>query len=253
MLLTIDIGNTNIVFAVFDGNKIVSVWRCESNANLGAEFYQRFLSESFDAEELSFSQIDGVVLGSVVPKLDPVIQGMCQACFECDAFEVRADSINLMIDMDNPEEVGADRLVNAISVIHDYRCPAIIVDFGTATTFDVIDNQGTYCGGIIAPGVNLSLQALEEAAAKLPKIDITKPAQLVGKNTVDAMQSGLYWGYASMVQGLLNKLTADMGVSPFVIATGGLAGFYKDAVPSIEKIDEYLTLRGLCHIYGARK
>ena len=151
--------------------------------------------------------------------------------------------------MPNPNEVGADRLVNTVAIGALYQIPAIVIDFGTATTFDVINEKGAYCGGAIAPGVNLSIDTLHKAAAQLPSVELENPGAVCGKNTVEAMQSGLYWGYIGLVEGLVQRLSDEMGVSPFVIATGGLAPIFADNIPVIEKVDETLTLKGLWHIY----
>ncbi len=155
-----------------------------------------------------------------------------------------------MVDIDNPAEVGADRLVNAIAVQAHYKTPAIVIDFGTATTFDVIDARGRYVGGVIAPGVNLSSQALYQAASKLPKVSVEKPERVIGKGTVSAMQSGIFWGYTAMIEGIVARISSEMNAKPFVIATGGLAGIFRESLPVIEVVDDDLTLKGLIRIYA---
>ena len=160
---------------------------------------------------------------------------------------------DLVIKLSKPEEVGADRIVNAVAVKTHYKFPAVVVDFGTATTFDVVDAEGAYCGGVIAPGVNLSMSALHQAAAKLPRINIKKPNNVIGKETVEAMQSGIYWGYVSMIEGLVARISKEMGVKPYVIATGGLASLFAQGTSVIEKIDEDLTLKGLIAIHQQLK
>lgn len=168
---------------------------------------------------------------------------------------VGSDSLTLGLDIktDKPEEVGADRLVNAVAVAACYQTPAIVVDFGTATTFDVIDGSGAYLGGAIAPGVNLSLEALHGAAAKLPKISIEKPDAAIGKETVSAMRSGIYWGYIGLVEGMIKRLSGEVGQDVFVIATGGLAALFAKGTKAIHATDENLTLKGLVHIYNRNK
>lgn len=234
MLLAIDIGNTNIVFAVFDGENIISQWRCETHGEITVQ---------------PVSKITTAYVSSVVPKVDEKISAFCKKNWNIDPVFITAQNAGIGIHMDKPAEIGADRLVNAVAGVEYYQAPAIIIDFGTATTFDVVDSKGVYQGGVIAPGINLSLKALEEAAAKLPKIEIQKPLSIIGKNTVDAMRAGIYFGYLGLIEGIVEKIEKEMKSKSFVLATGGLAPLFAGGTDKINKVDQDLTLRGLQLIY----
>lgn len=240
MLLAIDIGNTNIVFAGFKGAEIIHRWRAPSHSGLDGETDFKKL--------LAGHEFNAAIISSVVPDLDPVITQLCRDIGAPATF-VTKDMTGLQVDLDNPDEVGADRLVNARAVIEHYSAPAIVIDFGTATTFDVIDADGHYAGGMIAPGVNLSLETLSRAAAKLPQITFEKPARATGKSTVAAMQAGAYWGYIGLIEKIIDKLCAEMDAAPFILATGGLATVFADDLPLLKAIDADLTLKGLHKIY----
>ncbi len=249
MLLTIDAGNTNVVFAVYDGEQIQHVWRCKTDGGRTADEYAAWLFQLFTAEGMQFSQITDAVMCSVVPDANKHLIQFCQNTFGNAPLVVSHENVNLQIKLDKPSEIGADRLVNAVAVLADYNTPAVVIDFGTATTFDVIDADGAYCGGVIAPGVNLSMEALYMAAAKLPKISVEKTQSVIGTDTVSAMQSGVYWGYVGMIEGTLKRIEQELGAKPLIIATGGLASLFGDTITMIEKVDNDLTLRGLLHIY----
>lgn len=250
MLLTIDAGNTNIVFAVYDGNRQAGVWRCRTESGRTADEYASWLFQLFAAAGLSFADITDAIACSVVPDANFHLRRLCEKAFGCGAVIIGQDPVDtgVPIDVDKPEDVGADRLVNAAAVLAFYRCPAVVVDFGTATTFDVVDGRGTYRGGVIAPGVNLSLDALHSAAARLPKIGIRKPPAVIGRDTVSAMQSGIYWGYTGLIEGTLKRITDELGEQPFIIATGGLASLFAEEISIIETVDPDLTLKGLLEI-----
>jgi len=252
MLLAIDAGNTNIVFAVYDGEKQKHVWRCQTNSGRTADEYGAWLFQLFTQENIQFAQITDAVLCSVVPDANFHLVQLCRKMFRCEPLVVSHETVDLKISLDKPAEVGADRLVNAVAVLAFYKAPAVVIDFGTATTFDVVDASGAYLGGVIAPGVNLSMSALHQAAAKLPKIGIKKTQSVIGTDTVSAMQSGVYWGYVSMIEGMLRRIETELGVKPLVLATGGLADLFGDTVPVIEKVDKDLTLKGLLHIYKSQ-
>ena len=237
MLLAIDIGNTNIVFAVYDGNQQIQKWRHETNASVSA---------GLDSCQ---SDIQNVIVSSVVPSKNDELTTACEGKFNQTPKFVSAENVGIKIDLDDPKQAGADRLVNAVAVLNEYKKPAIIVDFGTATTFDVINADGAYAGGVIAPGINLSLKALGDAAAQLPDLKIEKPAQVIGKNTVDAMQSGIYWGYIGLIEGTIKRIQDEMGCECLVLATGGLAPLFAKGTDIIETIDPDLTLKGLVHIH----
>lgn len=251
MLLAIDAGNTNIVFAVFNGDDQAHVWRLNTNAECTTDQYTALLYPLFERAGLEFSDIDDVIISSVVPDANYNLQTLCKTEFNCKPIFVTYDLISQCVSDDpkKPEEIGADRLVNTVAVADEYDTPAIVIDFGTATTFDVVDDQGRYTGGIIAPGANLSMKALHQAAAKLPSVKIQKIDFVKGTDTVEAIQSGIYWGYVSMIEGLISKLSEELGSKTNVIATGGLAQLYAGAVPAINTVDDGLTLKGLLKIY----
>lgn len=249
MLLAIDSGNTNSVFAVFDDDgSIVGQWRASAKSTKTADELAIWLRQLMEISEIDHKDIDSVVIASVVPDNLFDLRTLSEKYFGCKALVVGDPNCDLGIEVqvDRPDEVGADRLVNAVSAHETYGGPLLLIDFGTATTFDVVTGDGAYDGGVIAPGVNLSLEALQMAAAKLPRIDIAPPASVVGKNTISAMQSGIYYGYASMIEGVTERIRAERGHASLpAIATGGLAELFAPACPSIEKTDPDLTLRGL--------
>ena len=253
MLLAVDIGNTNTVFAVYKGSTLVNSWRCRTVAVRTADEYSAFLGGLFVQADIAWKKLDDVIICSVVPAANFHIKEFCQKYLGKKPLMVTKAMVDLTIDLDRPDEVGADRLVNAVAVVEHYKIPAIVIDFGTATTFDVIDHKGRYAGGAIAPGVNLSVSALHQAAAQLPSISIKKPARATGKNTVEAMQSGVYWGYVGLIEGIIKQISAEMGRKPFVLATGGLAPLFADSTPIIKAVDDELTLKGLLKIYLDRK
>jgi type III pantothenate kinase len=249
MLLAIDAGNTNIVFAIYEGERCAHLWRCQTVAGRTADEYAAWLYQLFTQAGLTFSVVKDAVIGSVVPDANFNLIKLCADTFGCDPLVVSAKNAGIKVNLKNPDEAGADRLVNAVAAVRDYGAPVIVIDFGTATTFDVVDEAGEYCGGAIAPGPNLSAEALYEAAAKLPRVAIKKPATIIGTDTVAAMQSGLYWGYVGLIEGLLKRTIEEMGAKPRVVATGGLAEIFAEDIPGIDKTDGDLTLRGLLYIY----
>lgn len=249
MLLAIDAGNTNIVFAVHNGDTFKHIWRCQTVAGRTADEYASWLFQLFRQVDLSFDDIDEAVISSVVPDANHNLAMLCNGSFHTKAVFITHENAGLDIKMPKPAEIGADRLVNAVAVRNRYSVPAVVVDFGTATTFDVVDAGGGYIGGVIAPGINLSMTALHSAAAKLPKVDIAKTDKVIGNDTVSAMQSGIYWGYVAMIEGTLKRITAELGAEPLIIATGGLAHLFSESMPEIKIIDDDLTLSGLYDIY----
>ncbi len=255
MLMAIDAGNTNIVIALHDGTRVLHSWRCKTDAARTADEYASWLYPLFEARGLKFSDVSEAILSSVVPDANFNLKRLCEKNFNCDVSMVNHDLVsgNLQIKINKPEELGADRIVNALAVKTHYRYPAVVVDFGTATTFDVVDADGAYCGGVIAPGINLSMSALHQAAAKLPKIGIKKPDQVIGRDTIGAMHSGVYWGYVSMVEGMIERIANEIGEKPFVIATGGLSSLIAEGTDTIEATDEDLTLKGLVSIHAQTK
>jgi type III pantothenate kinase len=251
MLLAIDSGNTNIVFAVYDGDQLRGEWRASTNDERTADELGVWLIQLLSIEGLNRHDITAAIVASVVPAMVFGLKTLCRRYFGCEPLVVGDDNVNLglSIMLDRPEEVGADRLVNAVAAHKCYKGPLIVIDFGTATTFDVVDANGDYCGGAIAPGINLSLEALHMAAAKLPRVAIGRPKQVIGKATVPAMQSGIFWGYVGLIEGLVRRIQDEFGKEMLVVATGGLAPLFADATKVIHRLDADLTLRGLLEIH----
>ena len=252
MLLAIDTGNTNTVFAVFDdAGGIIGEWRSSTNAERTADEIGVWLSQLFALQNISREDITSGIIATVVPAALFSLRRMFRRYFHCHALVVGSPEVNIGIGVlvDRPEEVGADRLVNAVATYREYGGPKIIVDFGTATTFDVIDEDGNYLGGAIAPGVNLSLEALHRASAQLPRVAIGRPERVVGKTTVQAMRSGIFWGYIGMVEGTIERIRQELGKPLGVISTGGLAPLFGECSPVLERSDPHLTLKGLYAIH----
>ena len=254
MLLAIDVGNTNIVFAALDNDEIIGQWRLSTDARTTADEYAVLLKELIALKSLSFSDINEVIISTVVPQNLFELKKLSRTYFDVDPKVIGENGIKapIKIDMDKPSEIGADRLVNAYAAYQKYQRALIIIDFGTATTFDVVNKDGCYIGGLIAPGINLSLDALHRAAAKLPEIAIKKPSSAIGKNTISAMQAGVYFGYAGLIEGIISKVKQEYAQDMYVIATGGLAELFADATEIINEIQPDLTINGLkevikCH------
>ena len=250
MLLVIDSGNTNIVFAVFNGDELVGEWRGSSDAKRTADEYGVWLTQLMERDKLDLSKINSSIIATVVPEIVSSLKILCHKYFKTVPMIVGESNVDIGIEIlvNEPEEVGSDRLVNAASAHQTYGGPLIVIDFGTATTFDVVDKNGAYYGGVIAPGINLSLDALHLAAAKLPRVAVQKPATVIGKRTVPAMMSGIYWGYVGLIEGLLARIKEEFGEEMNVIATGGLAPLFSDEI-GVHHLDPNLILRGLVHIY----
>ncbi|MBL4805143.1 MAG: type III pantothenate kinase [Alphaproteobacteria bacterium] len=253
MLLAIDTGNTNTVFAVFKGDKLIENWRLQTENARSADEYAVFLQQVFALGNLELSDITDVIVGSVVPETEFHIKRLCKKYLKIEPVFVTKDNVPIGIDSERPEDVGADRLINAVAVCTYHQSPAIVLDFGTATTFDVINADGNYAGGVIAPGVNLSINALHQAASKLPRISVQKPKSVIGKSTRHAMHSGIFWGYVSMIEGVIKRIKDEVGEDVYVIATGGLAPLFAESIDAIQAVDEELTLKGLYHIYKSHQ
>lgn len=253
VLLVIDVGNTNVVFAVFDGDELKGQWRISTYAQRTADEYGVWLTQVLDHSGIRPQHISGAVVASVVPQILFDLRQLSKRYFNTELMVLGDPSLNLKtgigVKIDNPAEVGADRLVNAFAAWSRYKSALIVVDFGTATTFDIVSGEGDYIGGVIATGVNLSLDALHRAAAKLPNVGIARPSKVIGTNTVDAMQSGIYYGYAGLVEGIVGQIKAEHGSSMVVVATGGLASLYDTACPSVEHVAPDLTIYGLKELY----
>ncbi|HYD30155.1 MAG TPA: type III pantothenate kinase [Azospirillaceae bacterium] len=251
MLLAIDAGNTNVVFAIYDGDVQRGMWRCATDPRRTGDEYAVWLIHLMALKGLNPCDITAAIVGSVVPQVTFNLKRLCKGHFNCEPLQVGSPSVKLGAEakVDRPEEVGADRLVNAVAAAATYTPPLIVIDFGTATTFDVVDDDGNYAGGVIAPGINLSLEALHMAAAKLPRVDIVQPSAVIGKSTVACMQSGIFWGYIGLIEGLIRRIQAEYGGPMTVVGTGGLAVLFARATNVIQHIDGELTLRGLLLIH----
>ena len=252
MLLAIDVGNTNTVFAVFDTEgHMLGEWRTSTDAGRTADEHGVWLAQLFALEAIDRRSIRHGVIATVVPAALFGLRLMFRRYFNCTPLVVGAPDVDIGIRvlMDRPEEVGADRLVNALAAFEEYSGSKIVVDFGTATTFDVIDGDGSYVGGAIAPGVNMSLEALRRVAAQLPRVAIGRPERVVGKTTAQAMRSGIFWGYVGLTEGIIERIRREMGVPMGVIATGGLAPLFTECSAVLERADPQLTLKGLWAVY----
>lgn len=252
MLLVIDAGNTNIVFAVHDGQSVRTEWRAVTETTRTADEYAVMLLPLLQLQGLHIADIDSAIIATVVPAALFDLKLLCRRYFHCEPLVVGAPDVDLGIKVltDRPNAVGADRLVNAVAAHASHRGALIVVDFGTATTFDIISAKGDYEGGVIAPGANLSAEALHRAAAMLPRVAVVRTQSVIGKDTEPAMQSGLFWGYIGLVEGLVSRIKAEYGEPMTVIATGGLAGLFFKQTPAIDILDPDLTIRGLVLIHA---
>jgi type III pantothenate kinase len=249
MLLAIDSGNTNIVFAVFDhDDTVLGEWRSSTDANRTADEFGIWLEQLMQLEGLTRDRINSAIIATVVPATLFSLKTLVRKYFKCEPLVVGEPNVDIGIPV-RAEQVGADRLVNALAAHEKYGGPLIVVDFGTATTFDVVDSDGGYCGGVIAPGVNLSSEALHQAAAQLPRVAVERPETVIGTSTVPAMQSGIFWGYVSLIEGIVKRIREERGEEMDVIATGGLAPLFTQATEVIKLSDSDLTLRGLLAIH----
>lgn len=250
MLLAVDVGNTNTVFAVYRGREQVGQWRFSTNRDRTAEEYAAMLLQLMAFAGCRREAIEAVMIASVVPQAVVPLRWMSRDYFGCRAQVVGEDvPYPIAIRLPHPEEVGADRVVNAIGALTRYGPPLVIVDFGTATTFDVVDADGAYCGGAIAPGINLSLEALHRAAARLPRVAVAPPERAIGRDTIAAMQSGVFWGYIGLVESLVRRIRGELGTAATTVATGGLAPLFARRTEAIEHVDADLTMAGLLEIY----
>lgn len=254
MLLAIDVGNTNTVFALYREREPVGQWRLSTNRERTAEEYAAALIQLMALGGHQREQVNAVLICSVVPQAVLPLRWMSRDFFGCKAFVIAEDlALPVEIALPNPREVGADRVVNAVAAVRLYQPPLIIVDFGTATTFDVVDGQGRYCGGAISTGVNLSLEALSRAAAKLPRIAVAQPEKVIGRSTVEAMQSGIFWGYVGLIDGLIARIEREYGEPMTVVGTGGLARLFAKGSDRLQNIHPELTMLGLVEIYEANR
>lgn len=251
MLLVLDVGNTNIGLGVYDKESLLYHWRIETNQDKTEDEYGMLIKSLFTHVNMAFEDIQGVIISSVVPPLISSLERMCQKYLRLQPLIVGPGvKTGLNIKYENPREVGADRIVNAVGAIHEYGAPLIIVDFGTATTYCFINEDKQYMGGSIAPGIDISTEALYSRAAKLPRIELIKPDNVIGKNTVAAMQSGIFYGFIGQIEGIVTRMKQKSKKRPTVVATGGLASLIADESSVIDVVDPFLTLKGLQLIYN---
>lgn len=250
MILVLDAGNTTIVLGVYDQDQLLHHWRMATLRHKTEDEYGMQIKAFLDDAGLNFSSINGIILSSVVPPIISMLERMCQKYFQVTPMIVGPGvKTGLNIKYDNPREVGADRIVNAVAAIHEYGGPLIVVDFGTANTFCYIDEKQQYMGGAIAPGINISTEALYARASKLPRVEITTPEHVVGRNTISAMQAGIVYGYVGQVEGIVTRMKKHSKEKPVVIATGGMASLIAGETTVIDYVDPFLTVKGLYLIY----
>ena len=252
MLLAIDVGNTNTVFAIFEKNKKLAQWRCSTSEERTADEYFVWLKSLMDLNKFNLKKIDGLIFSSVVPKVGFNLRILSDRYFKCKPLAVGKDGCKLPIKVkvDEGTNVGSDRIVNTAGAFDLYKGNLIIIDFGTATTFDVVGKDGAYLGGAIAPGVSVSIKALHDAAAALPYVDIRRPKNVIGKNTRDCIQSGFFWGYIGLIEGIISKIRSDFSNKMTTIATGGLAPLFGRETKVFNYIDLDITMHGLNVIYN---
>ena len=250
MLLVIDVGNTNIVLGVYQGEHLESEWRVATDKAKTPDEYGILVRNLFAFSGRGFADIHAIIISSVVPTMTGIMERLARQFFDMKPYVVGPGiKTGMVILYDNPREVGADRIVNAVAGYEKYRTALIIVDFGTATTFDYVNKKGEYCGGAIAPGLAISMEALFQKASKLPRVEMVKPPCVIAKNTVNSMQAGIVFGYVGLVDGIVTRMKGEGKENPMVIATGGLATLIAPESRTIEKVEEHLTLEGLRILY----
>ena len=260
MLLAIDCGNTNTGFAVFDNNSCIGKWRTSTNPNRTADEYAVWLTQLLALKSLSLKDINSIIIANVVPETEFNLQYLCEQYFFLQPMIVGDKDLNLGIDIhiDEPSELGADRIVNAVGANDLYKGPLIIIDFGTATTFDITESDGSYAGGLIVPGINLSLEALYNAASRLPRITIEPQPKsktsndtysIIGKSTKTAMRSGIFWGYIGLIEGIIERVKGEYNIPMQTVATGGLAPVFAGSTAAIDFVDQDITIHGLVLIH----
>ncbi len=259
MLLVLDVGNTNTVLGVFEPKssevppqygRLIANWRVTTIKSQTVDEYGVLFRNLFAMNGLEVASVQGTVISSVVPPLDSTLREVCERYFQIKPLFIEPGvKTGMPVHYDNPAEVGADRIVNSVAAFEKYGGPCIVVDFGTATTFDVVSQKGEYLGGVITPGIGISADALFSRTARLPRVDIRKPARVLATNTVSSVQSGLYYGYLGLIDGILERLMAEIGDPVNVVATGGLASLMSESSKYIHEVDEFLTLDGLRIIY----
>jgi type III pantothenate kinase len=254
MLLVIDIGNTNVVFGVYNEDTLVNHWRLSTVLNKTVDEYAILLNSLLYIERIRLNEIDSAVISCVVPPLLFPFESVCRKYIGITPMVIEPGiKTGMPILSDNPSEVGADRIVNAVAGYDKYKKSLIIIDFGTATTFDYITPKGEYASGCIAPGMMISMEALFERASKLPRVELVQPKSVIGKNTIQAMQAGITYGYVSLVDGIVKRMKDEVRTDPYVIATGGLSSLIYKGSETIDEVDAFLTLRGLKILYEKNK
>ena len=251
MILTLDIGNTNIKTALFEGMEMVQYWRVSTDRNMSSDEYGILLMNLFAHKHISPEQVDGIMISSVVPQINFTIEHMCRTYFRQEPRIIGPGvKTGINIKYENPRELGSDRIANAVAAYELYGGPCITIDFGTATSFGVISERGEFLGGAICPGLKLAAEALTERAAKLPRFELTKPENVIGRNTVTNMQAGIVYGYIGQINSLIDRMKKELGAPDAkVIATGGLAVLVAEESSVIDVMDGLLTLKGLCLIH----
>jgi type III pantothenate kinase len=251
MLFVLDVGNTNTVLGVFEQDQLKHEWRIKTDRYKTEDEFGMLIKSLLDHKGIAFSDIHGVIISSVVPPIMFALEKMCKLYFNIEPLVIgKADvQSHLKMQYPNPHEIGADRIVNAVGAITEYKGPLIIIDFGTATTYCYVNENEEYVGGVISPGINVSMEALYSKASKLPKIEIVPPERVVGTSTVEAMQSGVFYGYVGQVDGIVKRIEKQHSVKATVIATGGLASLISHESETIDHVDPHLTLKGLYLIY----
>jgi len=254
VLLAIDVGNTNMTIGIFDGSKLKANWRIATGVHRMPDEYASLLLNLFERQGIDVSKITDAILCSVVPPLVGVFEEMCRRYLKVSPLVIEAGvKTGVRISMDNPKEVGADRIVNAVAAHKLYGGAVIVIDLGTATTFDAVSGGGDYLGGAIAPGIAIATEALFSRTAVLPRVELTHPKRAIGRNTVAAMQSGIVFGYAGLIEGIVNRIQQELGGKAKVVATGGYAELLARVTPVIEEVNPDLTLIGLRLIYEMNK
>ena len=250
MLLVIDVGNTNTVLGVYDGDVLVDHWRIGTEREKTSDEWGILFRDLFLFDKINMRDFEGMIISSVVPPVLNMMETMAKKYFDIKPLIVGPDlKTGMPIHYDNPAEVGADRIVNAVAAYEHYGRSMIVVDFGTATTFDYVSSRGEYMGGAIAPGIGIALEALFQRTSKLPRVEILKPKKVVGKNTVQSMQSGIFFGYVGLVDEIVKRMKKEVRSNPKVIATGGLADLIAAESETIEEVSGFLTLEGLKILY----
>ncbi|MEI7637481.1 MAG: type III pantothenate kinase [Syntrophus sp. (in: bacteria)] len=254
MLLVVDVGNTNTVLGLFDGENLVHDWRIRTVVDHTVDEYGMLIYNLYKSSKISSKKISDIIISCVVPPMLNILEPLCEKYFHLKPLIVGPGvKTGMPIYYDNPKEVGADRIVNAVAAYEKYKRDLIIVDFGTATTFDYVSVKGEYMGGCIAPGIMISSEALFERAAKLPRVELSKPRAIIAKDTVSSMQAGIMYGYAGLVDGIVGRIKSETKGNPMVIATGGLAKIVAPETKTIEVVDDMLTLEGLRLIHLRNK